>query len=112
MPQYATGKGCNYRIQKANQPGAGAFMRCDSQKTSGKIHFRSDFLGLHPHSRLNTPGDGSAPAVQRHSTENSCSHHQLHGATGQEHQRSIMVKRQAYDGLPGSVKAILTLFFL
>jgi len=31
---------------------------------------------------------------------------------GQEHQRSIMVKRQAYDGLPGSVKAILTLFFL
>ena len=52
MPQYATGKGCNYRIQKANQPGAGAFMRCDSQKTSGKIHFWFDFLGLHPHSRL------------------------------------------------------------
>jgi len=51
MPQYATGGGCDYRIQKANQPRTGAFMRCDSQNPD-KIHFRFDFLGPHPHSRL------------------------------------------------------------
>jgi len=44
---------------------------------------------------VDTPGDGSVPAVQRHSTENSCFNHQSH----------------RYDGLPGSVETILTLFF-
>jgi len=49
-----------------------------------------DFLESHPPFSVDTLGDGSVLAVQRHSTETSCNHHQLHGATGQEYQKPLL----------------------
>ena len=62
---------------------------------SGYEHKRDDrqldtrFLRIVSALSVDTLGDGSVLAVLRRSTENSCSYHQLQGATGHEYQRSI-----------------------